>query len=1236
MSSPESPIHTTPTASTSTTYSNTRAYPENTALSEEGQLPVRTKRRYGASCELCRKRKRKCPGRDKNGNSLCTHCAEVGVECIFPPNGQTTRARRAMAAANAASEVDKLKDYIRHLASTGPSERDRLLSQWVSDDIDGPPDSFSASTSLHLRIPSEETKYYPAPNAVAKHLATSSSTSVKSTLEPFEADQQRPIKRRKLSVSSPSSLHDTHIHSLAPDDNQRDSDDPDPESELSWRPESALRLSLHPLNFKPNLDSRESTRSRSRSRSRIEGVRGTGPLKKDGRGLDDGQSTDEDDEDEDVAPGYHSTLDSNFSSNQNARRKGHSGVFANGGVKTNEVKGQDMAESIPHQRVATQVDGYINSLRISVDDITAEDRELLLKNYFCWQGPRNSVVDQALFERSMKENDPRYFTPFLFYSVCAHTCRHVPQLKERVFEYAAKALTLLPMELCRPSSIPTIQGLLLISSHFAARGMYGQSWNLTGLAVAMMTDIGCHLEQSISESQSHSSSAKTLHEMRIRVFWAVFVWDKIISLALNRPAHLSYEHRFPPYPEPKETSKLWVPLISIDSPPALFSYQPQPTHVEKCFYESCRAYHLLDKIHYHLYQRHRSMNLTEIKEFVSEMRNEVLTWQESSCREVILLDVRSPMVNPPPPHILQLNLVVRVMWILLFRPFYYRTTTKQAGSSNVAGLTTLSSRPSSSRPSSAPKSATTVSSSSAHKATSTDSSNNLPSIPHAITTCEQAAVEINVLFLMYDQLCPISRASYIIIFAAFLAATIDLALADKQRVAVASAVSASDTVGTDGGDDERGDVGVTEKRKDKKDRRSIQKLQSELGVTLGRLALANRVLGNASAVVPGMNASVAKLRMHMKMMLEGSKIWTEDLRLIQGRRVEAGAAGQPSVVAVAGEREKLKRIWEDSNAEGHHHGQSQGKQEQQHRLSQQQKQHLSGDMDSGYTAQVMSKTPNYSVQPLSGSSYADSSMRYEPVPTSGYEYQQQQQQHQSQAHSRSGHGMVYHDSTAYANNTTSAVASPTSAGGYHPSTSSAASTPTSAYDHQQQLQVPRSSHPSASHISSQSVVLPHQPSSSYHAHIPSAHVSPDPSPITGDRYEYVEYHAGVASSAMATTYGEPAAASYSAQHTQSLQHHPHSYNLQVPAAQIPQHQQPPPPYQQNLEPTVAMESFSDLRGMQGLNQQASQMQPGYQWQNMMMNGTGMEDWNPWFWPGDGVFGTDDSWYNSNLATRTVV
>ncbi|KAK7039228.1 hypothetical protein VNI00_010133 [Paramarasmius palmivorus] len=449
----------------------------------------------------------------------------------------------------------------------------------------------------------------------------------------------------------------------------------------------------------------------------------------------------------------------------------------------------------PNQQVSSWVDYYISTCvpaSYEDDGISQEHSQLLLKNFFCWQGPRNSIVDKKLFEVAMKENDPKYYSHFLLYALYTHTMRYVPQLSDKSHEYTAKTHLLLAAAMSRPSSIPTAQafgaGMLLLASNHAARGMYAQAWYLTASAVGMIIDLECHSDKPYDDHSGEKLSERAYahRQMRLRIFWAAYNWDKLLALSLNKKPLLTLEERHPPLPDPKDSDDLWVPLLATDSPRPLFSYPRTLCHEAKCFHEYCRACQFLDEILCNLYRK--KMRPPHAQQFVSHMRDRLLEWQSSAIKDVVIQEF-DKFTSAPPPHILQLNLLIQLIWILLYRPFYY------------------------------------ASSKDANKA-----------VTHAVSTCERTAVKIADIFTLYDSHYPLGRASYVVIFAAFLAATVDLALADRQR-----AVSPE---------------------------------------ILHRLELCNRVLAGGSHNIPGMQSSVQSLQRHLHETLS---------------RCNAGGCAQPNM-----------------------------------------------------------------------------------------------------------------------------------------------------------------------------------------------------------------------------------------------------------------------------------------------------------------------------------------------------
>lgn len=98
--------------------------PKSSTPNNSSNSKKKPTRRYNASCDACRARKRKCPGRDQeSGRSLCTACADRGIECTYGSLGEPSRLRRAD------NENEKLRKTIASaLQAESAQEKDSILA----------------------------------------------------------------------------------------------------------------------------------------------------------------------------------------------------------------------------------------------------------------------------------------------------------------------------------------------------------------------------------------------------------------------------------------------------------------------------------------------------------------------------------------------------------------------------------------------------------------------------------------------------------------------------------------------------------------------------------------------------------------------------------------------------------------------------------------------------------------------------------------------------------------------------------------------------------------------------------------------------------------------------------------------------------------------------------------------------------------------------------------------------
>lgn len=111
--------------------------------------------------------------------------------------------------------------------------------------------------------------------------------------------------------------------------------------------------------------------------------------------------------------------------------------------------------------------------------------------------------------------------------------------------FSRQARTLLFDELrTGQSSIPTVQTLLLLSAQECSYGNRTQAWLYSGMAFRLIEDLGICID-----GQKYAGSARLSDEdieIRRRLFWSCYFWDKMISLYLGRSPTLQHSSVNPP------------------------------------------------------------------------------------------------------------------------------------------------------------------------------------------------------------------------------------------------------------------------------------------------------------------------------------------------------------------------------------------------------------------------------------------------------------------------------------------------------------------------------------------------------------------------------------------------------------------------------------------------------------------------------------------------------------------
>lgn len=269
----------------------------------------------------------------------------------------------------------------------------------------------------------------------------------------------------------------------------------------------------------------------------------------------------------------------------------------------------------------------------------------LLDTHWTWIHPVFMFVYRPAFISDMSTGGP-YFSHFLLSVLCSHSTRFIEkQLSEILL---SRARLLMGKEIHKESSIPTIQGLLQFSAREMGQGAVSQAWLYSGMAFRMATDLGLHLSTDRISSLGHLNAQDK--EIRTRLAWACYLWDKAMSLYLGRLPTIQE----PPADEPTflddfAETELWAPYYTSEQESSAHPpYPPTMSHSISCFTNLCKLGVIVNDIMVHLYSRRKA---TSISAFVQRARRKLDDWRRASEPHLVM----DPHALPPvcsPPHIL--------------------------------------------------------------------------------------------------------------------------------------------------------------------------------------------------------------------------------------------------------------------------------------------------------------------------------------------------------------------------------------------------------------------------------------------------------------------------------------------------------------------------------------------------------------------------------------------------------
>lgn len=153
----------------------------------------------------------------------------------------------------------------------------------------------------------------------------------------------------------------------------------------------------------------------------------------------------------------------------------------------------------------------------------------------------------------MKINGP-YYSDTLLNAILSHSvrwCKSEPKIGPILesfdggAQFSHRAVTGLYDSLkVGYAGIPTIQTLLILSAQECGRGNRTQAWLYSGMAFRLLDDLGISID-----SRKYPDAAQLSDEdieIRNRLFWSCYFWDKMVSLYFGRSPTMQNSHVSPP------------------------------------------------------------------------------------------------------------------------------------------------------------------------------------------------------------------------------------------------------------------------------------------------------------------------------------------------------------------------------------------------------------------------------------------------------------------------------------------------------------------------------------------------------------------------------------------------------------------------------------------------------------------------------------------------------------------
>ncbi|PMD32550.1 fungal-specific transcription factor domain-containing protein [Hyaloscypha variabilis F] len=314
---------------------------------------------------------------------------------------------------------------------------------------------------------------------------------------------------------------------------------------------------------------------------------------------------------------------------------------------------------------------------------TPEPFQFLLDVHWCWIQPLFNFVYRPAFTRDMEQLG-RYYSHTLLNAMLSHSmrwCKNDGRIRELLSPFgdgnlfSRQARTLLFEELTLGHcTVPTVQTLLLLSAQECSAGNRTQAWLYSGMAFRLIEDMGICID-----GQKYASTVKLSDEdieIRHRLFWSCYFWDKLISLYLGRSPTLQHSTVSPPriLLDDSAENELWTPHGIVY--PQGMGYIPTQAHSISCFMRMCQLSEIFNQILIHIYDPMGQNSEEEINNCLASEGDALMRWWQD-LPDCLRIDFKALPSQCPPSHIVTLNCLYLTFKILLYRPMLFRRLSGQ-------------------------------------------------------------------------------------------------------------------------------------------------------------------------------------------------------------------------------------------------------------------------------------------------------------------------------------------------------------------------------------------------------------------------------------------------------------------------------------------------------------------------------------------------------------------------------